>query len=164
MFRPSELKWLEVLHPKINPKTNVPQPNQIYLTLFYVFFQVPVSLLYKIFIQDIHMIFYAQHVRFYMPIANHHQHFYAWHNNHDIAHQPRAIMAHSIDFFTNNIISFTWRPVCLLESSFLLESEFRGKWIPRKYFPMFGSIIKNKLENTFQYLVMSWKMSWKITY
>jgi len=60
-------------------------------------------------------------------------------------------------------------PVCLLESSFLLESEFRGKWIPgkwilRKYFPMFGSVIENKLENTFQCLVMSWKMSWKITY
>jgi hypothetical protein len=24
--------------------------------------------------------------------------------------------------------------------------------------------MKNKLENTFQYLVMSWKISWKITY
>jgi hypothetical protein len=32
------------------------------------------------------------------------------------------------------------------------------------YFPMFGSVMKNKLENTFQCLVMSWKMSWKITY
>ena len=49
-------------------------------------------------------------------------------------------------------------PVCLLESSFLLESEFR------EYFPMFGSVMENKLENTFQCLVMSWKMSWKITY
>ena len=29
---------------------------------------------------------------------------------------------------------------------------------------MFGSVMKNKLENIFQYLVMSWKMSWKITY
>jgi hypothetical protein len=60
-------------------------------------------------------------------------------------------------------------PVCLLESSFLLKSEFRGKWIPGKwipgkYFPMFGSVMENKLENTFQCLVMSWKMSWKITY
>ena len=27
------------------------------------------------------------------------------------------------------------------------------------YFPMFGSVMKNKLENTFQCLVMSWKMS-----
>jgi hypothetical protein len=32
------------------------------------------------------------------------------------------------------------------------------------YFPMFGSVMENKLENTFQCLVMSWKMSWKITY
>jgi hypothetical protein len=52
----------------------------------------------------------------------------------------------------------------LLESSFLLESEFRGKWIPEKYFPMFGSVMESKLENTFQCLVMSWKMNWKITY
>jgi hypothetical protein len=55
-------------------------------------------------------------------------------------------------------------PVCLLESSFFLESEFWGKWIPGKYFPIFGSVMKNKLENTFQCLVVSWKMSWKITY
>jgi TPP-dependent trihydroxycyclohexane-1,2-dione (THcHDO) dehydratase len=32
------------------------------------------------------------------------------------------------------------------------------------YFSMFGSLIKNKLENIFQCLVMSWKISWKITY
>jgi hypothetical protein len=32
------------------------------------------------------------------------------------------------------------------------------------YFPMFCSVMKNKLENIFQCLVMSWKMSWKITY
>jgi hypothetical protein len=43
----------------------------------------------------------------------------------------------------------TFSPVCLLESSFLLESEFQGKWIPGKYFPMFGSVMKNKLENIF---------------
>jgi len=29
---------------------------------------------------------------------------------------------------------------------------------------IFNSVMKNKLENTFQYLVMSWKMSQKITY
>jgi hypothetical protein len=41
-----------------------------------------------------------------------------------------------------------------------------GKVNSRKmnYFSMFGSVMENKLENTFQYLVMSWKMSWKITY
>ena len=27
------------------------------------------------------------------------------------------------------------------------------------YFLMFGSVMENKLKNTFQYLVMSWKMS-----
>ena len=27
------------------------------------------------------------------------------------------------------------------------------------YFPMFGSVMENKLGNTFQCLVMSWKMS-----
>ena len=32
------------------------------------------------------------------------------------------------------------------------------------YFLMFGSVMKNKLENALQCLVMSWKMSWKITY
>jgi hypothetical protein len=32
------------------------------------------------------------------------------------------------------------------------------------YFSMFGSVMENKLENTFRCLVMSWKMSWKITY
>jgi hypothetical protein len=32
------------------------------------------------------------------------------------------------------------------------------------YFLMFGSVMENKLENTFQCLVMSWKMSWKLTY
>ena len=32
------------------------------------------------------------------------------------------------------------------------------------YFLIFGIVMKNKLENIFQYLVMSWKISWKITY
>ena len=32
------------------------------------------------------------------------------------------------------------------------------------YFLMSDNVIENKLENTFQYLVISWKMSWKITY
>jgi hypothetical protein len=39
-----------------------------------------------------------------------------------------------------------------------------GKWISEKYFLIFSSVMENKLENTFQCLVMSWKMSWKITY
>ena len=32
------------------------------------------------------------------------------------------------------------------------------------YFLMFGSVMKNKLENNFQCLVITWKISWKITY
>jgi hypothetical protein len=32
------------------------------------------------------------------------------------------------------------------------------------YFLMFDNVMENKLENSFQYLVISWKMSWKITY
>ena len=48
----------------VTSKTTVPQPNQIYLTRSSMcFFQVPMSRSYKIFI---HMIFYAQHVSFYM--------------------------------------------------------------------------------------------------
>jgi len=27
------------------------------------------------------------------------------------------------------------------------------------YFPMFGSVMENELENTFQYLIMLWKMN-----
>jgi len=45
-------------------------------------------------------------------------------------------------------------------SSFFLKVNFRkmnsGKI---NYFLMFGSVMKNKLENNFQHLVMSWKMS-----
>ncbi|KAJ6860947.1 hypothetical protein NC651_037128 [Populus alba x Populus x berolinensis] len=63
------------------------------------------------------------------------------------------------DSWPLKVTILTIRPVCLLESSFFSESEFRGN-----YFPMFGSVMENKLENTFQCLVMSWKMSWKITY
>jgi len=55
--------------------------------------------------------------------------------------------------------------VCLLESSFFLESDSRKVNSEKvNYFPIFGGVMKNKLENTFQCLVMSWKMSWKITY
>ena len=72
---------------------------------------------------------------------------------------------HQINIFRPFFTWFALDPVCLLKSSFF------GKMNSRKvnfgkvnYFPMFGSIMKNKLENTFQCLVMSWKMSWKITY
>jgi len=75
-------------------------------------------------------------------------------------HEPNIII---------NKSSCNYGPVCLQESEFLWESEFRGKWIPRKwipgkYFPMFGSVMENELENTLQCLVMLWKMNWKIIY
>jgi hypothetical protein len=46
--------------------------------------------------------------------------------------------------------------VCLLESNFFFKVNFR-KVNSRKvnYFLIFSSVMKNKLENTFQYLIMS---------
>jgi hypothetical protein len=58
-------------------------------------------------------------------------------------------------------MTFDLDPICLLESSCLLESEFWGKWIPGKYFPMFGSVIENKLENTLQCLLCHEKWAGK---
>ena len=46
---------------------------------------------------------------------------------------------------------YLYGPVCLMESSFFWKVN-SGKV---NYFPMFGSVMKNKLENTFQCLVMS---------
>jgi hypothetical protein len=55
--------------------------------------------------------------------------------------------------------------VCLLKNIFKKKINFgKVNYIKINYFLMFGSVIENKLENTFQYLVISWKMSWKITY
>jgi len=48
-----------------------------------------------------------------------------------------------------------WKPVCLLESSFFYKVNSEKV----NYFLIFSSVMKNKLENTFQCLVMSWKMS-----
>ena len=58
-------------------------------------------------------------------------------------------------------------PVCLLESSFFffkVVSFGKVNFKKVKYFSMFSSVMENKLENTLQCLVISWKMSWKITY
>jgi len=53
----------------------------------------------------------------------------------------------------------------LLKSSFFSENKFwKNKFRKINYFLIFDSVMKNKLENIFQYLVISWKMSWKITY
>jgi hypothetical protein len=46
-------------------------------------------------------------------------------------------------------------PICLLESNFFFKVNF-GKV---NYFIMFGSVMEKKLENTFQCLVMLWKIS-----
>jgi len=55
--------------------------------------------------------------------------------------------------------------IYLLENIFFKKINFRkinfGKV---NYFLIFDSVMKNKLENIFYYLIMSWKMSWKITY
>jgi len=70
-------------------------------------------------------------------------------------------------------ISLLFCVCCRLSSSSLFRLHlFTGKlfpfekWIPGKvnYFQMFGSIMKNELKNTFQYLVVLWKMNWKIIY
>jgi len=53
-----------------------------------------------------------------------------------------------------------YNTVCLLESSFFYKKNSKKV----NYFPMFDNVMKNKLGNTFQCLVMSWKISWKITY
>ena len=50
--------------------------------------------------------------------------------------------------------------VYLLENNFFLKINYEKV----NYFLIFGSVIKNKLESTFQCLVMSWKVSCKITY
>jgi len=44
---------------------------------------------------------------------------------------------------------------------YLLETNFPGKV---NYFLIFDSIMRNKLENTFWYFIMSYKINWKITY
>ena len=56
-------------------------------------------------------------------------------------------------------------PVCLQESSFFFKW-FSWEVNSRKinYFSMFDIVMENKLENTFQCLVMLQKMSWKIGY
>jgi hypothetical protein len=38
------------------------------------------------------------------------------------------------------------------------------KFWENKLIFMFGNVMENKLENIFYCLVMSWKISWKITY
>jgi hypothetical protein len=61
-----------------------------------------------------------------------------------------------------NIVGFLYLGfVYLLKSSFFKKKINFGKVNYRKvnYFSMFGSVMKNKLENIFQYLVMSWKIS-----
>jgi hypothetical protein len=77
---------------------------------------------------------------------------------------------------SQRIQELSWSPRTYFKFSylcffFLLKSNFFFKINSRKinskkinYFLIFSSIIENKLENIFQCLVMSRKMSWKITY
>jgi len=48
--------------------------------------------------------------------------------------------------------------------SFYVIISFKMNFKKINYFMIFNSIIKNKLENTSQCLVISLKMCWKITY
>jgi hypothetical protein len=57
----------------------------------------------------------------------------------------------SIPFQKKNDKIKDLRPVCLLKSSFFYKMNSEKV----NYFLIFGSVMKNKLENTFQCLVMS---------
>jgi hypothetical protein len=59
---------------------------------------------------------------------------------------------------TISVFSF----VCSQKCIFFLSDFFR-KW-ESKLLSIFGSVMKNKLKNIFQYLVMLWKINWKIIY
>ena len=63
---------------------------------------------------------------------------------------------------SNQITLLSFRSVFFFEKFFFFYWKVNFEKV--NYFLMFGSVMKNKLENTFQCLVMSWKMSWKITY
>ena len=56
--------------------------------------------------------------------------------------------------------------VCKIKACLFAEKFFFKKINSEKvnYFLIFGSLMKNKLENIFQCLIMPWKMSWNITY
>jgi hypothetical protein len=55
--------------------------------------------------------------------------------------------------------------VCFLENNlFWKVNSEKINFRKVNYFLIFDNIIKNKLENIFQCLVMSWKMRWKIMY
>jgi len=59
-----------------------------------------------------------------------------------------------------NTLVFTFKSRLFAGNYFFWKVNFRKV----NYFLMFGSVMKNKLENFFQYLIMPWKISWKITY
>jgi hypothetical protein len=75
------------------------------------------------------------------------------------------------DDFPSITFTYTWQmqwkcPVCLLKSSFFLKKLFSWKMNSWKvnYFSMFGNVMENKLKNIFRYLIMLWKINWKIIY
>ena len=56
--------------------------------------------------------------------------------------------------------TFSRSPFVCWKLNFFLKVNFRKV----NYFMMFDGVMKIKLENTFQCLVMSWKINWKVTY
>jgi len=63
---------------------------------------------------------------------------------------------------TKKNLHFLYGFIYLLKSFFFFFRKVNFRKV--NYFLIFDSVMKNKLENTFQCLVMSWKISWKITY
>ena len=67
---------------------------------------------------------------------------------------------HMVITVYNQFNPMIYSAVYVLENSFFLKVNFRKINFKKiNYFLMFGSIMKNKLENIFQCLVMSWKIS-----
>jgi len=72
----------------------------------------------------------------------------------ELSWSPRTYFKFSYPYFF-----FYWKVILFKKINF---RKINSKKI--NYFLIFSSIIKNKLENIFQCLVMSRKISWKITY
>jgi hypothetical protein len=75
------------------------------------------------------------------------------------------IMVGQTSLLCRGILILDLSVIYLLKTNFFKKINFRKINFKKvNYFLIFSSVIKNKLENTFQYLVMSCKISWKITY
>ena len=63
---------------------------------------------------------------------------------------------HSINYRKIIYVMFVCRKVVFFWKVIFLESEF----LKVNYFLIFCSVMENKLENTFQYLAMLWKIAY----